>query len=324
MAHGVVVGIDLGGTKILTVAATPEGRILARRRVATPTGRDGVVGAMRDTVAAVLGEAGADGPAALGVGAPGPMDPEAGVLLEPPNLPGCENLPLAEIFRGYYPGAEVHVENDANAAALGERRFGAGRGVADLCYITISTGIGGGIVAGGRLVRGAAGTAGEVGHMVVEPDGPQCHCGLHGCWEVLASGTAIARMAREAVASSDGSGAAIRAAAGDDPPDARAVDAAAAAGDAAALRIVRAAVRYNGIGFCNLIQLLSPARIVVGGGVSRAWDRYIAPAAEWARQNAFDRPGRMCEIVPADLGDDVGALGAVAVALGDGDRGVGA
>jgi glucokinase len=278
-----------------------------------------VVSAMRDTVAAVLAEVGARVPAALGVGAPGPMDPVAGVLLAPPNLPGCENLPLAAIFRDLYPGAEVHVENDANAAALGERRFGAGRGVDDLCYITISTGIGGGIVAGGRLVRGAAGTAGEVGHMVLEPDGPACHCGLHGCWEALASGTAIARAAAEALASGAGDG--IRAAAGEGAPDARAVSAAAAAGDPAALRIVSAAVRYNGLGFCNLIQTLSPARIIVGGGVSRAWDRYVAPAAAWARANAFARPGRMCAIVPADLGDDVGALGAVAVALGDGERG---
>ncbi len=311
----IVVGIDLGGTKILTVAATPDGRIRARKRVDTPKGRDAVVAAMRDTVAAVLGEAAVRAPRGIGVGAPGPMDPRAGVLLEPPNLPGCENLPLAAIFRELHPDADIHVENDANAAALGERRFGAGRGVDDLCYVTISTGIGGGIVAAGRLVRGAAGTGGEIGHTILEPDGPRCHCGLHGCWEVLASGTAIAREAAAAVAR--GEGAAIAQAAGGRPVDARAVDQAAAAGDPVALRIVAAAVRYNGIGFCNLIQILSPARIIVGGGVSHAWDRYIAPAAEWARTHAFARPGGMCAIVPADLGDDVGALGAVAVGLGD-------
>ncbi|HVB09581.1 MAG TPA: ROK family protein [Bacillota bacterium] len=314
----VIIGIDLGGTKILTVAATEDGRILARKRVATPKGRDAVVAAMRETVQTALADAGAQAPAALGIGAPGPMDPAAGILLDPPNLPGCENLPLADLFRASYPKADIHVENDANAAALGERRFGAGRGVDDLCYVTISTGVGGGIVAAGRLVRGAAGTGGEVGHTVLDPDGPQCHCGLHGCWEVLASGTAIAREAAAALARGEGAG--IAAAAGDGPPDARAVDIAAGRGDQAALRIVASAVRYNGIGFCNLIQVLSPARIIVGGGVSHAWDRYIAPAAQWAKAHAFERPGRMCAIVPADLGDDVGALGAVAVALGDGDR----
>lgn len=318
-SRGTIVGIDLGGTKTLAVAARPDGKILARRRVETPEGRDAVVAAMIEAARGALAAAGVETAAAIGIGAPGPMDPAAGVLLEPPNLIGCENLPLRSIFARRFPGVVVRVENDANAAALGERRFGAGRGCDDLCYVTLSTGVGGGIVSGGRLLHGAGGTAGEVGHMVLDPGGALCHCGLHGCWEALASGTAIARAAEAAIA--QGRGAAIRAAAGEQPPDGRAVDAAAATGDATALRIVADIVRYNGLGFCNLIQLLSPARIVVGGGVSHEWDRYVAPAAAWAKAHAFARPAERCEIVRSELGDDVGALGAVAVALGDAEGG---
>jgi glucokinase len=317
----VFVGIDLGGTKILAVAARRDGKVLGRCRLPTPAGREAVVAAMADAARRALRAAGCGDAAVagVGIGAPGPMDPVTGTLLQPPNLPGCENLPLGPIFADLFPGAVVQVENDANAAALGEHRFGAGRGVADLCYVTISTGVGGGIVSGGRLVRGAAGTAGEIGHTVLDPAGPACHCGLRGCWEALASGTAIARAAAEALARGEGEG--IRRAAAGADPDARAVDAAAAAGDRAALRIVAEAVRYNGIGFCNLIQTLSPARIVVGGGVSHAWDRYIAPAAAWALAHAFARAAERCAIVPAALGDDVGALGAVAVALAAAARG---
>lgn len=196
------IGVDLGGSKILTALVDESGRVTHRQRVPTPregpaAGVESIVG----TVATVLQDAGVrpEDVAGMCVGAPGPLDPYSGVVLEPPNLVGWHNVPLARMLAARLP-MPVRVEHDANATALAEWWIGAGRGVADLIYLTVSTGIGGGIIIDNTLVQGVGGTAGEVGHMTIDINGPRCGCGRLGHLEALAAGPAIARMTAEAVA----------------------------------------------------------------------------------------------------------------------------
>jgi glucokinase len=320
-----VLAVDIGGTKILTAVVAADGRVLARHRLDTPPrGVEPVLAAVEAGARAALRGAGLAlrDVTAAGVGAPGPLDPRAGIVFEPPNLPGWRNVPLADLLRGRL-GLPVFVENDANAAAVGEWWVGAGRGAHDLIYLTVSTGIGGGIIIGDRLLQGASGTAGEVGHMTIDVDGPPCPCGRStGCLEVLASGTAIARMAREALALPRPT--ALRGFAGGDPAaiEARHVAEAAQAGDAVAAEIFERAATYLGVGVANLLNLCNPQRIVIGGGVSKAGALLFEPVRRVATARAFERPGRDAQILPAALGDDVGVVGAAAVALQRSGRGL--
>jgi len=206
----------------------------------------------------------------------------------------------------------VRLANDANAAVLGEWAFGAGQGRQNLIYITISTGVGGGMIIDGRLVLGLRGLAGEVGHMTLQADGPRCNCGNYGCWEALSSGTAIARDGAEAVRSGQSSWLVELSQGDPDRVDARLVGEAAHQGDGAALQIIRQAARYSGIGVANLLHLFSPEVVLVGGGVSNLGDIFFEPL----RRTAFKRvmPAyRNVPIVRAALGPDVGLLGAVAL-----------
>lgn len=313
-----MLAVDIGGTKILTALVSPSGQVRARHRVETPgRGVDPVIETVVRSARAVMADGGvsAQDVAGVGVGAPGPLDPETGVVFEPPNMEGWYNVPLAALLHERF-GLPVFVENDANAAALGEWWVGAGRGVHDLIYLTVSTGIGGGIIIADALVRGVSGTAGEVGHMTIDVDGPPCLCGRStGCLEVLASGTAIARMAREAVAA--GRPTALRRTAGGDVASlgARHVAEAARAGDSLAVEIFERAATSLGVGVANLLNLFNPRRIIIGGGVSKAGDLLFGTVRRVATARAFERPARDAEIVPAALGDDVGAVGAAAVAL---------
>lgn len=311
-----MIGLDLGGTKILALAVSPGGGVLGRALHPTPrTGRADLVAALSGAAREACAAAGLElkDCAGVGVGAPGPTDP-AGVVLEPPNLPAdCRELPLGALL-GDELGLRVVVENDANAAALGEQRFGAGRGHPDMIYVTVSTGIGGGVISGGRLLRGAGFMAGEVGHMLLAPEGGDvCGCGRTGCWEAISSGTGIVRQARAAMAEgafAGGDAATLSAAT---------VLQAAGAGDPAARRIIARAATYNGFGLLNLLHLFSPGRIVIGGGLTHAWDTLVGPAADWALGHAMQRAAAACRVVRAELGDLVGGLGAAAVLQGGGD-----
>jgi glucokinase len=308
------VGLDLGGTKILAVVVAPDGGVLGRALRPTPqTDRMALLDALVGTVAEAVQAAGlalAD-TLGVGVGVPGVTDAARGVLIMPPNLPqDCRGLPVQELLAQRL-GVAVRVDNDANAAALGEHRFGAGRGIADMIYVTVSTGIGGGVLVGGRLVRGAGHAAGEVGHMVLAHGAPdRCGCGRYGCWEAISSGTAMARQAREAVAAGRAPGLAAAAAGG--TLDARTVLDAAARGDPAATAIVSRAAEFNAVGLTNLINLFGPQAIVIGGGLTHAWDRLIAPAATYAVRHAMGL-GAACHILPAQLGDLAGGMGAAAL-----------
>jgi len=312
MAGRVVVGIDIGGTKTLSAVVDAQGRVLARRRIDTPQrGPTDFVQVLARELSTLLGLAGLrkEDLLGLGVGAPGPLDPETGVVFEPPNLTGWRDVPLGTMLFDAT-GVPTFVENDANAAALGEAWVGAGVGVRDQIYITVSTGIGGGLIFNGELYHGVSGTAGEIGHMTVEPDGPVCTCGRPGHLEGLASGHAIARMAEEAVRA----GRQTRLAAlPSGALDAAVVAQAALDGDAVAREIYTRAGHHIGIAVASLVNVLNPAMVVFGGGVSKVGDLLFDTVRRVVRERAFERPAEAAKIVPAALGDDVGVIGAAAV-----------
>lgn len=308
--------VDLGGTKLLVGLVDHHGRVLARQRIATPPGGPAAVArAIRALARSLRADAGPVGGtiAGAGVAVAGPTDHERGVIYDPPNLAGWgRETSFGPLLARELEGT-VQIENDANAAALGEAWVGAGRGVPDLVYITVSTGIGGGLILGGRLHRGANGTAGEIGHVVVDPDGPLCHCGNRGCLEVLASGTALARQARDAVGR--GAPTSLQAlAAHPGELTAAAIAAAARAGDALAVRLYREAGTRIGVALGNLVALLNPKMIIVGGGVSNAGDLLFRPLRDAIRARVYPRPAlEVVVVAPAALGDDVGIIGAAAL-----------
>jgi glucokinase len=233
--------------------------------------------------------------AAIGISAPGPLDHRRGVVHEAPNIPGFREVPLAEDI-GRDLGRPVFVDRDTVVAAIGEARYGAARGVRDFVYVTVSTGIGGAIVTDGRILRGTSGTAGEIGHIPVDPDGPRCGCGGNGCIEAIASGANIARAYGVS--------------------DTRAVFAAARTGDARAREILRRAERALGDLAVTLVNVINPARIVVGGGVTTGEPDFVFGAMRRAiSERAFAVPGHAVEVVEAALGDDVSLIGAAAMAV---------
>lgn len=315
--------VDLGGTKLLVGVVDRDGRVLARQRIATPHGGpEPVARAIRDIARPLRDAIGAAGASLAGVGVavPGPTDHDRGVIYDPPNLAGWGRETAFGPLLARELGETVYVENDANAAALGEAWTGAGRGVRDLVYITISTGIGGGLILGGRLYRGANGTAGEIGHVIVDPEGPRCHCGNRGCLEVLASGTAIAGQAREAVAR--GAPTALsRLAARPEEITAESVAEAARGGDAIAAELYRRAGTRIGLVLSNLLALLNPSMIIVGGGVSKTGDLLFRPIRDVIGARVYPPPALGVSVVTAELGDDVGIIGAAALVFhGDPDR----
>ena len=306
--------VDLGGTKLLIGLVGRDGRVLARRRTATPHGGpEAVARAIRDLARSLRDEVGTIGAtiAGVGVAVAGPTDHGRGVIYDPPNLPGWgRETPFGALLAREL-DSPVGIENDANAAALGEAWIGAGRGVRDLVYVTVSTGIGSGLILGGRLHRGARGTAGEVGHVIVEPDGPPCRCGARGCLEAMASGPAIAGQARQAIARGDVT--VLRQFAGrPDELTAAAVADAARGGDTLASDLYRRAGTRIGIVLSNLLALLNPTMIIVGGGVSKAGDLLFHPLREAIRARVYPRPALDVVVAPAELGDDVGLIGAAA------------
>jgi glucokinase len=230
----------------------------------------------------------------LAIGVPGPVDSGAGVVEGAPNLPGWRRVPLREQLEELL-GCQCLVEHDANLAALAEHRRGAGRGSRDFIYVTVSTGIGAGLIFGGQLYRGYQGSAGEFGHMVMSPDGPLCNCGNHGCLEAFASGTAIAREAGVASAAE--------------------VERLAASGDQAAQRILTTAARYLGLAVGGLINLLNPEVIALGGGVIATSPKFWTDVVAAIPDGSFPSLRNTCRVEPAELGEDQGLLGAVELAL---------
>jgi len=322
---GTVAGVDFGRTWLRLALGNRSGSVLAQERVPTgPDRRPGAVipllieGLRRLCAAAGLAPSGL---AAVAIGAPGPLDPDRGVLLRPANLPGWDGVPLAALVEAAL-GAPCRVENDANLAALAEHRTGAGAGTRNFVYVTASSGIGAGLVFEGRLYRGSFGTAGELGHTVVDPSGPRCDCGNRGCLEAIASGTAIASRAERALAEagSDADGPlGRRAAAG--PLDGSAVAAAAAAGDPIAIGVLTSAAHQLGLALGGLVNLLGPDAIAVGGGVTQAGPLFWDALRRGLAAGSFPDILARCRVGPAQLGQDQGVMGAVAwaaLAAGEG------
>jgi glucokinase len=250
---------------------------------------------------------------AIGLGAPGISNPEIGVVYKSPNLPDWHTVPLRDIVAKRL-DKKVFLINDANAAALGEMEYGAARGCRNFIYITISTGIGGGIIMDGNLYTGANGMAGEIGHMTVEPDGLPCNCGGSGCWELYASGSAIARRAREEIKSGKKTRL-LELAGGDlDKIDAPLIEKAAKQKDALARKLIAETARYLGIGFGSLINIFNPELIVIGGGLSKMGDILLKPAIREAGKRSYHDIFKTVRFVTAELGDNSGVLGAAVYA----------
>jgi len=306
------IAVDLGGTNIRAARGTADGRILARasHRTLAAEGEAAVIQRIVQAIREVWPE---DGNArAIGISAPGPLDPWKGVIIYAPNLPGWRDVPLRDdIMREFH--VPTRLGNDANLAALAEYRFGAGRGYDDMIYLTLSTGIGGGVICGGRLLLGAKGFAAELGHMSVDLNGPRCNCGNIGCIEAIAAGPAIAKTAVTRIQAGEhsiipelvsGNLAAV---------SAETVGQAAQMGDALAVSIVLHAGRAIGAAIVNLLHAFNPGIVICGGGLTRMGDLLMEPIRQTIVERASDRD-YWVDIVLASLGDDVALLGALALA----------
>jgi glucokinase len=298
MIERVAAAIDVGGTKIAIGIVDAQGRILVQDEA--PTSPELGYPLALDRTSAILHrllkESGlsVDG---IGIGSTGPIDPETGIYGVVGTLPGWEGSPLAADLESRF-GARVAVENDADAAALGEAKWGAGRGSRSLLYVTISTGIGVGILLDGKLYRGARGAHPEIGHHVIDWSGPLCYCGANGCWETLASGPALeswmSAQAGVALSASE-------------------ICELARQGDALALEAIEREALYIGLGLANLVTMFCQQTIVIGGGMLRSADLLLAPALDVVKRICTQVPAENTSIVLAGLGAQSGLLGAACV-----------
>jgi glucokinase len=313
------IGVDVGGTSIRAARFAGHSHIpVSKTKVPTQAAKGAEVVVQR-LEAAIRQAAGheLDHVAGIGIAAAGPLNPHSGVVLNAPNLPGWQNFPLKQLMedRLHLP---VYIGNDANLAALGEWKFGAARGHQDVLYLTISTGIGGGVITSGRLLVGAHGLGAEVGHMMAVPDGALCGCGQRGHLEAMASGTAIAAAARTRLKAGVAPTSKLWQLAEGDVSDVTGamVGEAALAGDEFAVGLITEAGTYIGRTLASLLHAFNSSIVVCGGGVSLLGDVILDPIRVAVRQNAMSEAyWRDCPIVLAELGDDAGLVGAGALVM---------
>ena len=313
-----VVGVDMGGTKILSAVIDAEGNILGTAKVSTKAEErtSVVIGRIAASIEKAIRKSNVDKASiqAIGIGAPGPLDPETGVVIFAPNL-GWRDVPLKTELEGRT-GLPTFVDNDVNVGTLGEHAFGAAQGVENVVGIFVGTGIGGGIILNGELFHGASKTAGEVGHIIVKAGGPRCGCGTRGCLEAIASRTAMAKQFREAIEKkgkksvltklTDGDLSVIRSGV---------LVKAIRAKDKLTLKVFKKVTRYLGIGVGSIVNFLNPDMIVLGGGVVEALDdTFIDNIRTYAEKYALPNTLSGVQIVRAKLGDNSGILGAAALA----------
>jgi glucokinase len=301
----VVIGVDLGGTNLRTALVSQNGEVVDKVKEPTRAsdGHATVVRKLIENIKAQLNRALRNGTkiSAVGVGAPGVIHADTGVVVTSPNFPDWNNLPLKKELEAAI-ALPVYIENDANAAALGEQWRGAAQGITSMIFLTLGTGVGGGIVLNGRIWPGADGMAGEIGHMTIIPDGRRCGCGNTGCLEMYASSrgvvmTYLERSSRvNGITSED-------------------IYQAARSGDTLAGDVMKDMGHWLGIGIANLINIFNPEMIVIGGGVKDAWSLFIDATREEIKKRAFEYPATRTQIVPSRLGDDAGMIGAAALAF---------
>ncbi|WP_150274457.1 ROK family protein [Paenibacillus tepidiphilus] len=296
------IGIDIGGTKTALGLVSSGGQVLSKTSLTTDlslTPSDMVykiaAAAKQLLSGSGLQESDLQG---IGIGAPGPLNTKLGQIAEPPNLRSWWNFPVVEAFKRHFQ-APIVLENDATAAALAEKWLGAAKAADHFVYITISTGIGAGIYSHGRLITGATGNAGDIGHMVIDAGGPLCGCGQRGCFEYIASGTAIAREASSLLGR---------------PVTSKEVFELALSGqDAAMESLVNRVFNYIGIGCVTMINTLDPEMVVIGGGVSQVGAPLFDAVRSYVKRHALNPSGRDTLIVPAALQQDAGLIGAAAL-----------
>lgn len=310
MTKDIIAGIDIGGTKIAVALADTSGQRLSLFRFSTHVerGPHRILDNAITEIKRMIEEAGGR-LIAVGVGCGGPLDRGRGLILSPPNLPGWDEFPITEILEKQFK-VPVLLDNDANAAALGEHKYGAGRGFKNIVYITISTGIGGGIIIGGEIVHGVGDGAGEVGHITVREDDPVCGCGARGCMEAICSGTSIGRRARERLSSGRQS---LMTEMVTEPNEvtAHTVVEAARKGDALACEIWDETIHYLAIGINNIIATLAPEAVILGGGVATTGELLLKPLREQIQGRVKILPVEKINILQAALGGDSGIYGAL-------------
>jgi glucokinase len=308
-----IAGIDIGGTKIAIALETIPGERISSRQFPTHVelGPEIILGNIVSAIREMSAEAEVR-LMAIGLCCPGSVDVERGLPLWPIHLPGWHEFPVARLMEERL-RVRTLIENDAKLAALGEYTYGAGRGFRDIVYMTISTGIGGGIIINGEILHGLGNGAGEVGHTIVLPDGPLCGCGLRGCLDALCSGTAIARRACELLAK--GRPSIIREMVGHpDEVTAQLVALAAQRGDHLAREIWDEMIHFLSIGIGNLITILAPEAVILGGGVAASGEQLLGPLRPLIRQRVTMLPVERVEILQAALAGESGVYGALAIA----------
>lgn len=301
--NSIVLACDLGGTNLRVAAVAGSGEILTRTKCVTPrSGRpqdivSAIVTSARECLNSLKRDVSVE---AIGIAIPAmSIDSDRGIVRKAANLSALNEFALSPAVADKLE-IPVLLENDANAAAIGESWVGASKDVKNSICVTLGTGVGGGIILGGNILRGPDWSAGEVGHICVEPDGPPCGCGSHGCIEQYASATAISRISGEL---------------GKPGQSAFDIFEAAKRGDEVAQKVFRRMGSYLGIALSGLINVLNPEVIVIGGGVAAGWDLFIGHVRDEISRRAYSEPARRAKLVPALLGDDAGILGAARTAL---------
>lgn len=304
--RGTIIGLDIGGTKFAVVKGDLQGQVLARSQQPTETqkGFEHTFERICISVEEVLADISHAGQkaVAISISIGGPLDIEKGIIYSPPNLPGWDAIPLKDLL-GQSFRLPVYVEHDGNAGALAEWRFGAGLGTRNLIFLTMGTGLGGGIILNGQLYRGSSDLAGEVGHMRIAPDGPLAY-GKRGSWEGLCAGPAFAALAREMYPNRWGEGTTT--------PE---ITQFALAGDADALAVVERVATYLGRGLAILADILNPEMIVIGSMAVRLGETLLAPARRAMEEEALPRTYSACRVVPSALGERIGDIAALCAAI---------
>lgn len=312
MGKNYVIGVDLGGTKISGVLSDLKGNILYKHTI--PTNASEGEQAVLDRIILVIdkiiedSDCNIDQIKSIGIGSPGPLNAKTGVIILTSNLP-FRNFQLIQPIKERF-NLPTFLDNDANVATLGEYMFGAGKETKNMLYVTVSTGVGAGAIINGKIYRGNTFNALEVGHSTINVDGPKCNCGNKGCVEVYASGTAIARLANEAIARGE------KTSLNDyDKVTAREVFTEAEKGDSVSKEVLDLSLGYLGVCIANLITIFDPEMIVVGGGVSMQGKVVFDKINEVVSERCFKEMAEACKIVPAGLGTDAGIVGAAALAI---------